>query len=124
MSLGGSGGGRKRNKKSSKDARADNAKKQSLWRRRHPDKYEAFKERLRMQTMLNRGQRKPGGYLIYDLCDVDGTVVDVVVRAHYKAAPERGRLSDFLPHSPVEYSLATALRDARLEQLAAMRGEC
>lgn len=116
-------GDRKRRKKYIDETHRKNAEKQALWRRRHPDKYEARKERMRMESRINRGQHRPGGYLLYEIWDENGAIVDVVVRAHYKAAPKGAQLSNFLPRSPLDYWLAIALRDARLKQLAEWRGE-
>lgn len=78
-------------------------------------------ESARQQTIINKGLRKPWGSIVYDIVDENGQVVDVQVRYHTEPPPERGRLSDFLPHSPVDWPLAYALRRARLAQLAEWR---
>lgn len=124
MVLGDTGGGRKRRKKYTDDSHKKNAEKQALWRRRHPDKYEAYKERMRMQTRMDKGAHQAGGFLVYERVTPEGEILALRIRHHLERPDDDERLSDFLPHSPVEYGLATALRDSRLKQLAEWRGEC
>ena len=118
MGLGEAGGGQKRREKYTDDAHKKNAAKQAKWRRANPDKYEAYKERMRLQSRMNKGLHKPGGWLLWEIVNETGEITSITIRHHLRPAPEGGRLSDFLPHSPVDYWLARALRDARLQQLA------
>jgi hypothetical protein len=123
MSLDESGGGQKRRKKTNENDVSENAKRQALWRKRHPEKYEAYKERRRTQARMRKGEHKPGGFLIYERMTESGEIIDVRIRHHLESPPENERLSDFLPHSPVNWALAKALRDARLQQLKEWRAE-
>jgi hypothetical protein len=107
----------KRDAKSSDESRRKNREKVARWRKRNPAKMVEHLEELRRATIERKGLRKPTGYIVYDVVSADGVVTGAHIRWYSEPPKENEKLSDYLPHSPVDWPVASALRKARLQQL-------
>jgi hypothetical protein len=117
----GSGGGQKRRIKYTDEAHRKNAEKQALWRKRHPDKYEVFKERKNLKVQLAKGSRELSGWFVWEIVNESGEIIDVVMRFHNQPIPEGAQHGQFAPPFPLSYWVARTMRDSRLEQLQKWR---